>query len=153
MIDLHLVTQQEVPSKWIENAVASFVYSSHLDTSIDKLGFFNMTIDAIAKSVLFHQPDREFWMAYDEIGLVGYALCSFTIDLDNKLSYQISQAWVRPDYRGRPIVKDWYKILKQHAQDSFCKHIIIPSTRGERAYQRFLSRNLSSYMVVLKEDI
>lgn len=151
MKDLHICRQLDIPSSWIDIAVASFVKESHLDPSIDPVGFYNMTIDVIAKAVLFGDKSKDFWVCYDDNGVISYSLCNYTIDIDNTLCYQVAQAWVRKDFRGRPIVKDWWKQIRQHAIDTFCKHIVVPSSRGSKVYERFLG--FKPYMVVLKEDL
>ena len=138
--------------KAIERAVAAFVSQSHAE-NVDKDGYFNQIIENIAAVVLFRSPGRNVWLAEDDGEVVAFALTHVAKDVDNKLCYWQTDAWVDPKWRHKPEVKEWSKLLEEDAAASFCKHIIIPSSREPKAYCRFLGKGWHPYVVLLKKDL
>lgn len=139
----------------IEDAVEAFVKDSHTEeTKADPVGLYNQTIEVIAHATLFqHDESRQFWIA-DQDGIVmAYALCHISKDVDNQLCFWITQAWVHPICRGTKVVKQWYQQLREAAKKHLCKHIVIPSSRGTKAYLRFLGKSWHPYVQLLKEDL
>jgi len=84
--------------------------------------------------------------------VVVYGLAHVSKDIDQKLVYHISQMWVAKEFRGKPIVKEWWAQIRQRAKDCFCKHLVIVSSRSPKAYKRFL-HGMQDYATLLKEEI
>lgn len=152
----HLRKVKEIPStlnpKAIDRAVAAFIEQSHAD-NVDKDGYYNQIIENIAAVILFQTPGRYFWLAEDGGEVVAWALTHISKDVDNVLCYWQTDAWVDPKWRRKPEVKQWKQLLEDHAKESFCKHILIPSSRGSKAYCRFLGKGWHPYVVLLKKDL
>lgn len=149
---------KDIPStlqpKAIETAVAAFVKDSRSsDVPINVDGLYNQIIENIASAVIFKAPSRFFWLAEDAGEVIAFALTHISKDVDNSLCYWQTDAWVAPEWRRRPEVKEWNKQLEEHAKASFCKHILIPSSRGSDAYCRFLGTGWHEYVVLLKKDL
>lgn len=138
--------------KAIERAVAAFVDQSNAE-NVDKDGYYNQLIENIASVLIFKTPSVSFWLAEEDGEVVAWALTHISKDVDNKLCYWQSDAWVAPQYRGRKLVKQWNALLEEDAKASFCKHILIPSSRGDKAYCRFLGKGWHTYAVLLKKDL
>jgi hypothetical protein len=154
MIPLRKV--KEIPAtlspKAIERAVTSFIDQSHAE-NVDRDGYFNQIIENIAAVVVFQTPGRYFWIAEADGEVIAWALTHISKDVDNKLCYWQTDAWVDPKWRRKPEVKQWNKFLEEDAKANFCKHILIPSSRGEKAYCRFLGEGWHPYVVLLKKDL
>ncbi len=80
-------------------------------------------------------------------------LGSVTVEVDSQLTYWLSQAWVHPSKRHKPVVKEWWRQIREQAKKYFCKHIVVVSGRGTDAYCRFLGEGWHTYATLLKEDI
>ncbi len=145
----------ELPSsltnKDIEQAVQSFTNDSHCTDN--KIGLANQTLETIAQAIIFKSPSCFFWLDYDKLGVISYAITHISKDVDNSLCYSMTQAWVRPDYRHTRYAKDCLQKLRNHAGQSLCKHIIVVSSRGLKGYLRFLGKKWHLYCHLLKEDI
>lgn len=143
----------EVSHREIEDAVRAF--QSEVPTNGNATGFFNQTLELIAHSTFLRAQGsaNDFWLVQDGVKCVGYVLASISKDIDNQLCYWISQCWLDKKYRGTGAVKDYWETLRQHALKSFCRHIIIVSGRGDRAYQRLLGGGLHIYATLIKQDI
>jgi len=141
--------------KAIEKAVEHFVNDSHAGQGVDKLGFFNQTIENIASIVLMETNDKaHFWMLSNEEGdVLAYALAHYSKDIDNSLCYWVTQAWVDKSLRRTPLVREMWEQLREEGKRNFCKHIVFPASRNPKAYLRFLGKNWHEYAVLLKEDI
>jgi hypothetical protein len=138
----------------IEKAVAAFVRDSRASrVPLDLGGLYNQLIENIAAITVFKTPGHFFWAACEGGDVVAFALTHVSKDVDNSLCYWMSDAWVDPRWRRQPEVKSWFQQLRQHAKDSFCKHIIIPSSRGVKAYCRFLGKDWHPYVALLKQDL
>lgn len=136
----------------IEGAVKDFIKSSHISEDIDHEGFYYQTLEAIANST-YMRGGGDFWMGVKDNELLIYIIAHVGKDLDNRLAYTVSQAWVRKDYRGNPIVKEWWEAIRQRAKDLFCKHLVIISSRNPEAYERFLGHGMKLYATMLKESL
>lgn len=137
-------------SKQIELAVVDFIRTSHLPAGIDPGGFYQQTLAAIANAT-YMGGGGDFWIGTHEEKITTYVLAFVSKDLDHRMSYTISQAWVRKDFRGKPIVKQWWEQIRQRAKDHFCGHLVLTSTRNPEAYKRFLGHGITDYAVLLKE--
>lgn len=136
----------------VERVVELFIRESHIK-NVNATGLFNQILMAIA-SVLYAKRDNVyFWVAEDQGKIKAWALTHTSTDVDNSLSYWMTDAWVDKEYRQTPLVKQWYNDLRKHARELDCKHILIPSSRNTKAYLRFLGRNWHEHLTILKEDI
>ena len=156
MIPLRKVNEVPVTlkPKAIETAVASFIQDSHsTDVPLNSDGLFNQLVENIASVCIFKTSGRFVWIAEDNGEVIAFALSHISKDVDNSLCYWMTDAWVAPSWRRRPEVKGWFQQMRQDAVASFCKHIIIPSSRGADAYCRFLGDGWHPYVVLLKQDL
>lgn len=145
-----VIPQWAVPQ--IELAVKDFIATSHMPDGVDAEGFFSNTLEAIAGHT-YLGGHGDFWLATFGEKVVVYGLAIVTKDIDQKLVYHISQMWVAKEFRGKPIVKDWWEQIRQRAKDCFCKHLMITSSRNSKAYIRFLGNGMHEYATLLKEEI
>ena len=138
----------------IEKAVRGFVKDSHTEeTHADPDGLYNQTLKCIAQVLMFKADGRQFWLAEHDGEVLAYALCHISEDVDNQLCYWITQAWASPTIRSHKIIKIWFQQFREEAKKLMCKHIIIPSSRGVKAYCRWLGKGWHPYVTLLKEDI
>lgn len=137
----------------IEVAVRDFMVSSHLPQGVDPEGFFRQTLQSIAAASYLSQGG-ELWLGVMNGKLVTYILAHIGNDYDGRLSYTVSQAWVRKDQRGQPWVRWAWEKVRQRAKDCLCKHFAILSSRGKtKAYCRFLGKGFHPYAEILKEEL
>ena len=134
----------------IEEAVLDFIQESHVKG--DPIGIFNQTMESIAGSTVLGGSGY-FWLGTEGEKVVSYLLAHVTKDIDNLPTYYIPQAWVAREYRGNQVVKMWWEKVREHAKSRFCKHIVLVSSRNEKAYERFLGHGLTHYASLLMEDI
>ena len=139
-------------SKQIEAAVRDFFKTSHVPQGVDEQGFCQQTLESIA-SATFLNNGGDFWLLLENGVVKGYLLARITKDIDNTLTYWISQSWVHKSMRGDPEVKNCWETVRKRALECFCKHIVIVSSRSTRAYCRFLGHGMHLYSALLKEDI
>lgn len=139
----------------IERAVDSFVKDSHTEeTGADPDGLYNQTIEGIALATIFsHDNSRHFWIAEENGEVMAYALTHVAKEVDNKLCFWMTQAWVHKSLRGKQEVKKMYERLKEEASRLMCKHIVIPSSRETKSYCRFLGKEWHPYVTLLKTDL
>lgn len=146
----------EIPkgiSAQIENAVRDFMVSSHLPDGVEKEGFYYQTLQAIAGASYLNQGG-ELWLGIMNGKLWTYILAHIGNDYDGRLSYTVTQAWVRKDQRGKPWVKEAWEQVRQRAKDCFCKHFAVISSRGKTAaYCRFLGNGFHPYAEILKQEL
>lgn len=139
----------------VEQAVRSFVEDSdQYLVPHDHDGLYHQTLENMA-SIMTNKGDdsHHFWLGWEGNEMVSYALCSISKDIDNRLCYWMSQAWVSPKYRRHPAVKQMYQRLRDEARRKLCKHIVIPSSRNTQAYLRFLGPEWHVYTTLLKQDL
>jgi predicted N-acetyltransferase YhbS len=137
--------------KSIEEAVVSFVKDSRVE-NVDDKGFYQQTLNVIADSII-NNGTRQFWLATHESEVITYVLTHVSIDVDNTKCFWITQAWVNPKARGHKIIKIWRDKLFEEAKKLGCKHVLVPSSRGEKAYCRFLGEGWHKYVTLLKKDL
>lgn len=139
----------------IDRAIRQFVNDSHvLDVPISKPGLIQQLTDVIASILVFKSnPTTFFWAAEDNGEVVAWALTHVSKDVDNSLCYWMTDAWVDKSLRRTILVRKWLEALKADAKFLGCKHILIPSSRGMKAYCRFLGKGWHPYLTILKEDI
>jgi hypothetical protein len=133
----------------IERAVKAF--TEEVDVKGNVVGFFKQTMAGIHAAVFEERGD--FWLSTENGEVLGYLMGRMAFDVDNELTYWLSQAWIAPQLRRTPIVKQWFEQIRAHAKTSGCKHIIVVSGRGADAYCRFLGKGWHTYATLLKEDI
>jgi hypothetical protein len=133
----------------------NFVKESHtVESGADPLGLYQQTLESIAACTVFrHDDSRNFWVADKDGEVMAYAMTHVSKEVDNKLCYWATQAWVHPALRNTPLVKEMWNVLRNDAVESLAEHIIIPSSRGSRGYCRFLGKNWKPYVTLLKEDL
>ncbi len=136
----------------LEVAVKDFIVSSHVPDGIDLKGFYNQTLSAMASATVLAQGG-ELWLGTKGDELLIYVLAHIGNDFDGRLSYNISQCWVRKDYRGNGIVKEWWEAIRSRAKDCLCKHLSMTSSRSPKAYMRWLGGGLQEYATILKQEI
>lgn len=137
----------------IEHAIEQFLVDSRVK-NVDEVGMFNQTIETIAQSTMFASNNsHEFWLAHVDGEVKAYAIAHISKDIDNKLTYTISQAWACKELRGKPIIKEWRDMLIAHAKQNLCKHIMVPASRHVKPYLRFLGHGFHEYVTLLKTEI
>lgn len=134
----------------IERAIQKFILE--VDTHGNTVGFFNQTLETIANAT-FLKTGGDFWLLEEDGEVVAYLIASISKDVDGTLCYWLSQAWVSPQYRGKPCVKEWYEKVREQAKKYLCRHIMIVSGRGAKAYCRWLGHGTHLYTAMLKEDL
>jgi len=140
-------------NKAIETAVEQFVRDSRVK-NVDEIGMFNQTIESIAQATIFASNEAyQFWMADNGHDVMAYALAHVGKDVDNQLTYTISQAWVCKQLRGKKIVRVWFKMLEEEAKRCLCKHVMFPASRHVKPYLRYLKGQYHEYVTILKRDI
>lgn len=140
-------------SKQIEDAVRDFIVSSHLPPGCDPQGFMNQTFGAMASATYLGQGG-ELWVGTTNGELWTYILATVGNDYDGRLSYTVTQAWVRADQRGEKWVKAAWEQVRERAKNCFCKHFAVISSRGKTdAYCRFLGKGFHYYAEILKEEL
>lgn len=151
-----IVKDFPLPAYELDKAVSQFCQESDdptHDAPVDKRGLYTQTLDNIAQILVYKPEGRYFWLDHDEKKVLAYALTHVSRDVDNQYCYYMTQAWVHPSMRGTSAVKEMYQKLRQHAKDLLCKHIIVVSSRNDKAYLRFLGKGWKPYVTLLKEDI
>jgi hypothetical protein len=143
----------QLSNKAIERAVEQFIEDSRVE-NVDKIGMYNQTIESIAQATIFATNNvNQFWLADDGQDVLAYALAHVSKDIDNQLTYTISQAWVCPNLRTKKIVKVWFQQLQDEAARLMCKHIMLPASRHVKPYLRFLGKGYHVYATLIKKDL
>lgn len=139
----------------VDRALDSFIHDSHmLSEGVNEQGARQGLCDAVAASVIFkNSPDSFVWLAEEGGEVAAFALSHIRPGVDNAPCYWMTHAWVAKPHRFKPYVKDWFRGMKEDAKALNCAHILIPSSRGSRAYCRFLGGGFHEYLTILKEDI
>ncbi len=135
----------------IEKAIREFTRETGVALYGDPLGFYQQTINNIHAAI--YQGMGDFWLCEEDGEVMGYMLGHVTKDIDNQLTYWLTQAWVHPSKRRTPVVKEWWQQIREQAKKYFCRHIVVVSGRGTDAYCRFLGKGWTEYARLLKEDI
>lgn len=136
----------------LEAAVRDFITSSHTPEGIDLNGYYHQTLQALANASVLGGPG-DLWIGTLDGQLCIYLLAHINNDIDGKLSYHVSQGWVRKDQRGKPWVKWAWEQVRKRAKDCLCGHFSVSSTReNDAAYCRFLGKGFRKYATILMED-
>lgn len=138
----------EAYSSQIRSAVLDFCDSSKMAEGIDKQGFVHQTFKSMIEAC---RGNGEFWILTEGNEFLGYLLASIVNDVDGRLTYWVSQAWVRKDYRNTFHVKQCWERIRRRAKECLCSHVVIVAGRNQKAYKRLF--NLKDYAVLLKEEI
>lgn len=140
----------------VDRAVHHFVDdTAKYGQGINPIGLFNSTIQSIARAcVLTHDgTGGDFWAAIGDDGEVyAYALASIVIDVDNQLTYWVTQGWVSKEYRHGNLKEGWRQ-LEEHARNNLCRHIVNVTDRHVGAYLRLLGPEWHIYTTQLKKDL
>lgn len=150
MIQYKLIKELE-HKQWLEQAVRQFATENHSPSEYS--GLVQQTYENILHATELKSPGRYLWLVLQDNKPVGYIMSHLGKDVDNRMCYWITQAFAAPEVRGERFIKDFYQILKKHAKELFCSHILIPSSREAKAYMRWLGPDLHIYVTTLKEDI
>ncbi len=150
MIEYKIQTTLE-HKEWLEEAVRQFAKENHAPQ--EYAGLVQQTYENILHATELKTQGRYLWLVLQDNKPVGYVMSHIGKDVDNKMCYWITQAYASPEVRGESFIKDLYPILKKHAKDLFCSHVLIPSSREAKAYMRWLGPDLHIYATILKEDI
>lgn len=138
----------------IERAVQQFMQDGgELRVEGNEVGLYQETLESIANASFMGLGGRDFFLAVEDGEVVAFALCMVDKGLGNRLCYRISKVWVHKKYRHTKQVKIWFQQLRERAKNLLCQHITVPSSRGDKAYCRFLGKGWHPYMVMLKEDL
>jgi len=155
MISL-LNNKHNIITSEIEQAVTAFCMESDTEykSCNNMQGLFQQTMENIGNIVITKPAGQFLWLDTDAVGRVnGYVLTHVSKDVDNKFCYYMTQAWLYPKFRNTHYSKEAIKLLRQHAKELMCKHIIVVSSRNTKAYIRFLGGKFKPYVMLLKEDI
>lgn len=149
---------KELPNKKllksIEKSVKKFVKESNPDsTPCNEQGLYQQTLQGIAQNILGNSEHSQFWLAEYNNEVLAYSLCHTSLDVDNQLCYWITQTFVNKKVRRHRIVSIWRQQLYDEAKKLDCKHIIVPSSRNNEAYKRWLGEGWHTYVTLLKKDI
>ncbi len=140
----------------MESVVKDFCQESDKEyhSCNDLNGLFQQTMENIG-NVVINRPTNQFiWIDADINGkILAYVLTHISKDIDNKLCYYMTQAWLHPSLRNTGYSKQAIELLRQHAKQKWCKHIVVVSSRNTKAYLRFLGKQWHVYTTLLKEDI
>lgn len=140
-------------SRQLEKAVEDFMVTSNMPSGLNAESFYYRTLQSIANAT-YLGGGGEFWLAISNGELWGYSLCFVSPDFDGKLSYMMSQSWIRKDQRRQPWVKWAISQIRQRAKDCFCSHFATISTRrNDAAYCRWLGKGFHKYSTILKEEL
>ena len=135
----------------LSTAAREFMKDSDLGRGVDPLGYYEATMDAMQRAL---DGSGELWIGKADSELVIYILAGVSMEVDNRPTYWVSQAWVRKDERGQPWVKEAWAALRRRAIDLGCAHIVTISGReNNQAYCRFLGKGWHVYGTLLKEDL
>lgn len=147
---------KHLSSNSVERAVQAFVDDTkEYGQGIHPVGLFNSTIQSIARAcILTHDgTGGDFWAAIGDDGeIYAYSLAKIVIDIDNRLTYWVTQGWIHPEYRHNYLKMGW-KALEAHARQNLCKHIVNVTDRHAKAYLRFLGEDWHTYATLLKKDL
>lgn len=136
----------------IESAVVDFIKTSHLPAGVDRGGFYNQTLQAMASATVLNQGG-EMWIGTARGELLTYVMAHIGNDFDGRLSYHVSQAWVKKGFRATPLVKSWWGQIKSRAKDLMCGHLVITSSRNPKAYERWFGDGMAIYATLLKMNL
>lgn len=140
-------------SREIEEAVKDFMTCSNMPQGVDPEGFYYQTLSAMANATYLNHGG-DLWLGFIGSKLVIYILAVVNQDIDFKLTYWVSQGWVREDQRGKPWVKKAWDKVRQRAKDLMCKHLVVISSKpNDEVYCRFLGPGFHKYATLLKEEI
>lgn len=139
----------------IDRALEAHVRDSReIVGAVDPVGALQALRDGVAGVLIFkNSPETTFWLAEEDGEVVAWAMTQVRKSVDNTLCLWMLNAWVTKKYRFTPFVKESLLMLKADAKRYGCKHILIPSSRGSKAYCRFLGGKFHPYLSILKEDI
>lgn len=147
----HEIPQNMAPQ--VENAVKDFMKTSHMPPGVDLNGFYQQTLKSIANASYLRQGG-DLWIGTIGGELVTYVLAHIGQDIDFRLTYTVTQAWVRKDHRGKKWVREAWENIRQRAKSCLCGHFMVISSRGnDKAYCRFLGKGFRPYASILKEEI
>ena len=138
----------------LQRAVEDFIKTSHVPKGVDLASFYQQTLQAIAARSAMNQPGGDLWLGINRGELWTYILSHLGNDIDGRMTYTVTQAWVKKEQRGKSWVKQAWEKVRQRARDCFASHFVVISSRGnDAAYCRFLGKGFHFYASILKEEL
>lgn len=137
----------------LDLAIKGFMQDSHMPPGVDANGFYESTLQAMANATYVGAGGCEMWIGTMDDQLVSFVMATVVKEIDNRLTYWVSQAWVRKDQRRKPWVKEAWQKIRTRAKEAFCSHMVVVSSRNDEAYCRWLGKGWHRYAGLLKEDI
>lgn len=134
----------------LRKAVYSMFTESHSDVSLTQKGFVDHSWNQIVSAAA---GQGELWVSQKDGHLVGYLIAGYNNDVDNEPTYVIRQAWVHESLRRTPEVKIMLRRILGNAKSNFAQHVLIISSRHEKAYLRWLGRGWSHYVSILRSEL
>lgn len=139
----------------LEHCVDDYIHTCKVEKcGVTPEGFKKQVLKAIGNSLDPRLPQAHCWLVLDDSGKVaGFSLTHFDVMVDDRLTYWMSDGWVREDLRNSHYVKEWVKEIRNFGVVSGASHILFPCSRAARAWQMFLGRKFKKYVTILKEDL
>ena len=141
------------PVLWIpklNSILLSMYMESGMTTQMSVGGYSTHTMEQIIAAC---NGQGEFWICSEGSELFGFLLGNVCKDVNNEPTYVIRQAWVSPSIRRTPIVKQMLSSILLNAKSNFCKHVLLVSSRNEKAYLRWLGHGWKRFTTVLKGEL
>lgn len=146
------LARQETTRDELEYHVRLFAEESNqYDIPMDEDGFYDQTILGIVRRGLANEGG-DLWLGIDNGSVTAFALTHTSVDVDNKLCFWITCAYVAKHYRGTQYFSDCYGVLEAEAKRLGAAHVVIPSSRNNAAYLRKLP-GFHPYVMLLKKDM
>lgn len=136
----------------IHNMVLEFVVDSSPE-DIDKVGYYDQTVENIHKAVLRNNPLHQFWLLTEGMKCLGFMLTNITEDVDNSKCFYMYAGYAKPEIRNTPLVRHCINVLRDEAKKQGCKYVIFPTSRNPQVFKRFLRTKITTYCTLLKEQI
>lgn len=136
----------------INQMVIEFIIDSK-PGDIDKLGYYDQTLDNINRAVNGTSPDHQFWLLTEGTKCLGFMLTNITIDVDNSKCFYMYLGYAKPEIRHTKLVKHCINVLRDEAKKQDCKYVIYPTSRNPKVLDRFLGRCTTKYCTLLKEKL
>lgn len=135
----------------LERCIRKMFMEGHIADFSSEDKFFKSTWDLVVAASL--TGTNELWMAIDGHTVRGYGLCYGNKQIDGEPTFVIQQAWADPVYRRTPEVKRWLKVVLDNAKCNFFRHVLIISSRNQRAYLRWLGNGWTSHTSIIKGEL
>lgn len=95
----------------------------------------------------------DLWLATTNHSIRGFLVATYGKDVENEWTYVIRQAWVDPSLRRTPKVKEMLRTILSYAKGNYCRHVLIVSSRNEKAYLRWLGKGWFKVTTILQGEL